>query len=86
MGVRIGASSRWGAGLSAFGAGEWKSPRLMAGVRVEQQVVKQVPASPGPPRVADGGRKDGQHMTGCSKDHTDIPTTAGRASVWSGGC
>lgn len=53
---------------------------------MEQQVVKQVPASPGPPRVADGGRKDGQHMTGCSKERTDIPNMAGRALVWSRGC
>lgn len=42
------------------------------------------PASPGAWRVADGCWKDGQQMTGCSKDLVDVP--AEEASMWRGGC
>ena len=58
---------------------------MMAGFGVEQKVVNQVPASPGSPRVADGCWKDGQQMTGCSKDLVDIPTTDRKGHRCGGG-
>lgn len=56
----------------------------MAGFGVEWEVVNQVSALPGSPRVADGCWQDGQKMTGCSQDLENIPAPAGSGTSWSG--
>lgn len=48
---------------------------MKAGFAMEQKIVNQVPASSESPRVASGCCKEGQQMTGCSKNLVDIPTT-----------
>ena len=47
---------------------------MKAGFTMEQKIVNQVPASSESPRVASGCCKEGQQMTGCSKDHVAIHT------------